>query len=192
MKKIFLILIGSLLLAIGIDAFIIPYHLLDGGMIGIGLIVQYLWGFKTGLTIIILSLPIYIFAFFYFRAIFYNSLHGLLTSSLFIDILAPLNHSIHLPIILSAPIGGLFIGMGIGILLKLNVSTGGIDLLAQFIAQKLPINVGLIILTLDSFILFIGHRILGINVLFSAITVACVGLITTIINLQYKATRPPV
>ena len=184
LKKVCCVLIGSLSLAIGINAFIIPYHLLDGGMIGLSLIVKYLWGYQTGLTICLLSLPIYLLAWLYFRPIFYNSLHGLLVSSFFIDICAPLNHLVHLPILLSAILGGLFVGLGIGILLRFNVTTGGLDLLAQFIAQKLSINVGLIILVIDALILVTGYKIIGINLILSGIIVCSVGVVTTLLNIH--------
>ena len=43
------ILIGSLLLGIGINGFLVPHHLLDGGITGLALIIHYYFGFPTGL-----------------------------------------------------------------------------------------------------------------------------------------------
>jgi uncharacterized membrane-anchored protein YitT (DUF2179 family) len=59
-SKTVAILIGSFLVAIGIDFFLSPIEILDGGLIGIGLICKCLWGVKVGLTIIVLSIPIFI------------------------------------------------------------------------------------------------------------------------------------
>lgn len=83
------ILIGSLFLSVGINFFLVPFELLDGAIIGIGLIVKYLLGFKAGFTIIVLSIPIFLIAWLYYRNYFYNSLHGMLISSFLIDWLYP-------------------------------------------------------------------------------------------------------
>ena len=51
-KKGLVILVGSVFIALGINLFLIPYKVLDGGIIGIALILNYLWGLKPGLMII--------------------------------------------------------------------------------------------------------------------------------------------
>ncbi|WP_085523615.1 YitT family protein [Tuberibacillus sp. Marseille-P3662] len=183
-KKATAILLASMILAMGIDGFIVPYQLLDGGMIGIGLIIKYTFGFRPGLTILFFSLPIYIFIFFYRRRYFYNSLHGLLISSFFIDLFAPLRGQFHLPLIMSAILGGLLVGIGIGTLLRFETSTGGLDLLALFIADKWPLNVGIIILIMDASILIIGSETAGINLAFSTVIVCLAGLMTTLLTVK--------
>jgi uncharacterized membrane-anchored protein YitT (DUF2179 family) len=60
--KILAVLVGSMLLGIGVNGFLVPHHLLDGGMIGIGLIMHYFYGWPTGLTMIFLSIPLYVLA----------------------------------------------------------------------------------------------------------------------------------
>ncbi|WP_273852366.1 YitT family protein [Guptibacillus spartinae] len=187
-KKIAAVVIGSLLVGIGINTFLVPNHLIDGGMIGIGLIIKYIWGYQTGLTIICLSIPLYIIAFLYFRPYFYNSLHGLLLSSFFIDLLSPLRYAFAFPILISALLGGFFVGTGIGIMLKYETSTGGTDLLAQFIARMVSLNVGVIIFLIDGLVILIGSKTIGLNAtLYSAITIFAVGLATSVLTLKKEA-----
>lgn len=57
-NKAIIIVFGSLILSVGINFFLVPFDLLDGGIIGIGLIIKYILGIKVGLTIIVLSIPI--------------------------------------------------------------------------------------------------------------------------------------
>jgi uncharacterized membrane-anchored protein YitT (DUF2179 family) len=174
------IVIGSILIGIGINAFIIPHHLMEGGMIGIGLIANYKWGFETGLTIIILSTPIYIFSYVYNKAIFYSSIHGLFLSSFFIDLLQPLKLSFDLPVYYSAMAGGSLIGIGIGLMLRYQTSTGGLDLLAQFISTAKSINVGLIIFLFDFTIILTGSLLIhSTSFVFSILAVSFVGVFTT-------------
>lgn len=183
LKKIAIIIIGSMFLAIGINVFLVPHHLLDGGIIGIGLIVKYIWHVKAGLTIILLSVPLYIIAWFYYRSFFYNSLHGLLFSSLMIDIFSDLRGVITLNPIMSSIIGGVFVGIGIGMMLREETSTGGTDLLAQFIARMTNWNVGVIIFMMDAIIIAIGSFVIdSTSFFYSFIVVTVVGIVTTMLT----------
>ncbi|MBM7661303.1 uncharacterized membrane-anchored protein YitT (DUF2179 family) [Bacillus mesophilus] len=185
-ERIIAITLGSILIGIGVNGFIIPHHLMEGGMIGIGLIAKYLWEFEIGLTIIILSLPIYIFTYFFNRHYFVSSIHGLLLSSFFIDILKPLRSSFDLPILLSAVVGGSLIGIGIGLMLRYRTSTGGLDLLAQFCSTITPINVGVIIFIFDFTIILTGSQLIeSTSLIYSLLAVSFVGLFTTYCTYSY-------
>jgi len=182
-KKAAAIGVGSLLLAIGINVFLVPHHLLDGGIIGIGLIVKYIWNVKVGATIICLSVPLYIIAWFYYRPFFYNSLHGLLFSSLMIDISSVLRGIIPLDALTSSVVGGILVGAGIGLMLREDTSTGGTDLLAQFIAKLTNWNVGVIIFFIDMAVITIGSQIVpNASFLNSFIVVTVVGIVTTMLT----------
>lgn len=190
LKKIAAVLVGSLLIGTGINGFIIPYHLVDGGIIGISLLVKYLWGIQAGLTIIALSIPIYCLAWFHFRAYFYNSLHGMLLSSFVIDLLAPLKTVFHYPEMVSAIIGGLLVGSGIGVMLRFKTSTGGADLLAQFISIRTSINVGVIIFAIDGLVVLLASQVIPPNaLLYSSLTIAAIGLTTYLWT--YKLAEEP-
>ncbi|RDW18664.1 hypothetical protein CWR48_10080 [Oceanobacillus arenosus] len=152
------IIVGSLCIGIGVNYFVIPYRLLDGGIIGIGLILNYAFGLKPGFTIILVSIPLYIIAFNYYRSYFYNGIHGLLISSLFIDVFHFVSfwNSGEIPILISALLAGLFIGSGIGIMMANEISTGGTDLLALIVSNITKRNPGIFIFIIDCFVLSIG------------------------------------
>jgi len=180
LKKLFSIFIGSVLLGIGINVFLVPHQLLDGGIIGIGLIIKYLWNIKVGLSIILLSIPLYIIAWFYYRPFFYNSLHGLLVSSFMIDLLSDLRGKIAVEPMIGSIIGGVFVGAGIGIMLREETSTGGTDLLAQFISEATKLNVGVIIFFIDIIIVTCGSLVIGSkSFLYSIVVVTVVGIVTS-------------
>ncbi|WLD94026.1 YitT family protein [Alkalihalobacillus sp. AL-G] len=190
LKKLFAIIIGSIFVGAGINGLLAPHHLLDGGIIGISLIANYTWGFQPGLVIILLSLPLYGLAWFYHRSYFYNSLHGLLISSFFIDVLAPIRHWSHPPLLLCALIGGFLVGTGIGIMLQQETSTGGTDLLAQMISKVTHINVGIIIFLIDAVVIVCGGIFLGSqSFLYSVVTIIVVGMTTTFITMT-KTSSP--
>ncbi|MEH7113728.1 YitT family protein [Neobacillus niacini] len=179
--KIIAMLIGSLLLSLGVNGFLVPYHLLDGGVIGLGLIMHYFYGWPTGLSMIVLSLPLYILAWFFERRYFYYSLHGLIISSFCIDLLSFINGKIQLGIFPSTVIGGILVGVGIGLMLRYETSTGGTDLLAQILTKFTSINVGLIIFLLDSLVIASGIGVVGLEKFFySLLAIIFVALMTSI------------
>lgn len=68
LQKALTLFIGSLLVAIGVNLFLVPFGLLDGGAIGISLIIHYAMGVKVGLTFLIVSIPIFMLAWKYYRS----------------------------------------------------------------------------------------------------------------------------
>ncbi|MGG0715977.1 YitT family protein [Robertmurraya massiliosenegalensis] len=190
LKKGLVIVLGSIFISLGINLFLSPYEVLDGGVIGIGLILNYILGLKTGLMILLFSIPIFVIAWFHYRDYFYNSLHGMMISSFFIDLLEPFRSFFLIEAIYSSIIGGILIGAGIGVMLRYRTSTGGTDLIAQFICDKTGINVGLLILFMDSIILLIGGLLLSSDtILLSIITVLVVGLTTSLLTKNLTPTK---
>ncbi|MED4300985.1 YitT family protein [Anoxybacillus geothermalis] len=182
-KKMAAVIVGSLLLGVGINVFLVPHHLLDGGMIGLGLIAKYVWNVQAGLTMIVLSVPLYVAAWFYYRPFFYNSLHGLLFSSWMIDVLSVLRGVVALDPLWSAMIGGILVGAGIGLMLREETSTGGTDLLAQFIARLTNWNVGIVIFVIDACIISAGSLIIdSVPFVHSLVVVTVVGAVTTMLT----------
>jgi len=189
-KKLLMIGLGSTMIGIGINTFIIPSHIINGGIFGISLLVKYLWGFKMGMTMVCLNVPIYLMALKYDLSYFLHSLYGLMITSIMIDILFPLNGIVHFPVIASALLGGLTIGMGVGIMLRYNASPGGIDLLVFLISKSTSINVGYLLILIDSLIILFGLWILGDKILlYSLITVASLaamaGILTSFKSVTY-------
>ncbi|KAA0965049.1 YitT family protein [Sporosarcina sp. ANT_H38] len=188
LQKALTIFIGSILVAIGVNGFLVPFELLDGGAIGISLIIHYAMGVKVGFTFLIVGIPIFMLAWKYYRSFFYNGIHGMLLSSLIIDLLYPLNvvgkDLVENPLI-SAICGGMFIGVGVGIMLRQDISIGGTDLLAQMIARKLAINPGVMIFCVDILIVTMGSLLIpSIDLLLSYTTVLTVGITTSLIVLK--------
>lgn len=181
LKKSLVIILGSFLLAVGINGFLVPNKVLDGGIIGIGLIIKYLWGFQAGLAIILLSIPIFVIAWFKYRNYFYDSLHGMLLSSFFIDLIKPTSTSLSLNPAISSIIGGILVGLGIGLMLRFKTSTGGTDLIAQFLSDFSGINIGILIFIIDAVVISLGGLLFSADTFWlSFIAIFCVGLTTSI------------
>jgi len=182
-KKGLVIIIGSVFLATGINVFLAPNKILDGGFIGVSLIFNYLFKLKIGLMILVLSVPIFWIAWFKNRTYFYNSLHGLMISSFLIDLFKPLRFLIDMNAMFSSFIGGFLVGLGTGLMLRFEISTSGTDLLALFLSKKIGINVGIIIFAIDSVVITMGGLLIsGHTFMLSIITITAVGITTSLIT----------
>lgn len=185
-KKGIAIIAGSIFLSLGINVFLTPYEILDGGIIGLSLISYYLFNLKIGLMTIVLSIPIFVLAWFKYKPYFFNSLHGLLISSVIIDLFRPLRSLLEIDPMISSVIGGIFVGIGIGLMLRFETSTGGTDLLAQFISDKTHINVGIVIFAIDAAVVCLGGIYISPNtLLLSIITILCVGITTSALTKRH-------
>lgn len=177
--------IGGTFIAVGINGFLVPFDLLEGGAIGIGLILHYLYGFKVGVSFFIISVPIFIIAWFFYRSFFYNGLHGMIWSSFMIDVFASFEF-FQAPLLKSplgsALLGGILIGVGAGLMLRSHISIGGIDLLAQMIAKKINANTGVLIFSFDMVVVTIGSVLItATSLLLSVVTVFSMGLVISLI-----------
>lgn len=177
-QKLIATLIGSLLLGVGVNGFLVPHHLIDGGILGIALLLHYFFKFPTGIIMVGLSIPICIFSSINKKEYFFSSLQGLLVSSLFIDLLVPLRSQFFIPQLASA-----LIGVGVGLMLRYKTSTGGTDLLAEIISETFSLNIALVIILIDGIIVLACLALLKLDTfIYSCIAITSVGLITSLIK----------
>lgn len=181
------VLIGSSALAFGVDAFLSPYRLIDGGFIGIGLLMHYYFGALPGLTVLCISAPLFIGVLFYDRALFMSSVNGLLVSSFLIDLFAPVSTWFRLGIVAHTLIGGWLIGMGVGIMLAYRTNSGGSDLIGQLLADRTGIPAAVYILLFDIAVLLAGVPVIGMTrTVFSLATIIVVFAATV----RYSGRKP--
>lgn len=191
--KLFAIVIGCLLIAAGIDFFLMPIKVLDGGIIGIALIANYLFEVRVGFFLSLCSIPVFVYTWFKDKTILYYSLFGMLFLSYFIDILEPYSfhfrYEFRINPFTSSVVGGLLIGLGFGILLRHETSTGGLDLLAKLLTDKKHINVGIIIWILDAIIVSIGGWLFSADTFFLSVATVSAGGLATSLYLALPSTN---
>ena len=159
MKKklinLLLILFGNACIAFAVNTLILEHGIIFGGVSGIGSAAEHYFGIPVSLVVGILNIALFFlglkafgkefamsiiistFAFPAFLEIFDRSpFHGYLNDSL-----------------LAMVIGGCLVGLGIGVVIKANASTGGVDILAQYIHKKFEIPVYIVLNVIDIFIL---------------------------------------
>ncbi len=136
--EIVYIIIGCAIMGVATSLFLLPNKLSTGGFSGIATIGYYLLNFPLGTTILALNIPLFIIAFFKIgKELFVKSIIGTVLLSQTINLfekVAPLTQDRALACIY----GGIFVGIGMAIVLKGNGSTGGTDLLTYVIRTYKP------------------------------------------------------
>ena len=176
-------IIGSFIMALAISLFLLPNQLSSGGLSGIATIFYYYAKIPMGTTILLLNIPLFLFARYKLGKFVIKSLIGTVTLSISIDILdkfEPLTQDRFLACIY----GGIIIGLGTAIILKGNSSTGGSDLISNIVKKyNSNIRIGSVITIIDTIIVTLNvifFREVEIG-LYSAIGIYLMGKIVDII-----------
>lgn len=160
-KQAMFLLLGSLFVSIGVTFFIIPNHLVDGGMIGIALLFSYVWDMNIGLLLVLLSIPIFILVWFYQSSFVYKSVAGILLTACFINLLGLIHYELALPSLATAILGGFLLGTGVGIMFLVDISSDSLDLFALYLSDIFKLNVGILIFILDALVVGMGFFIIS-------------------------------
>jgi uncharacterized membrane-anchored protein YitT (DUF2179 family) len=151
-----LILSGSIIMGIGYALFLIPFHLVPGGLSGISIMLNYLFHLPVGLVIIVLNIPVLLISYrFLSRKYVFTTLAGMLSSSLLIDFF---NQVLNWPkgtenMLLASIYGGLLLGLGLGLVFRGEASTGGSDVIGLILNKYLGVSVGMGIMITDFIII---------------------------------------
>lgn len=134
---------GAALIAISINAFIIPYGLLSGGVSGLSLMINYLTGFPVYLGIFLINLPIFLWGLkeLDHQFIIYSAA-GTIVLILVLPLSRPYIPVYELDLFLASLFSGISTGLGSGIVLKYGASTGGTDIISMIAKKKKNISVG--------------------------------------------------
>ena len=169
-------IIGSFFMAIGVSLFLLPNQLSSGGISGIATIAYYLFSLPMGITIIIINIPLFVFAIFKVgKSFFIKSVIGTIFLSFFIDYLDKFQ-ALTNDNLLASIYGGIILGIGTAIILKSHSSTG--DLVSYIINKQNPtIQTSKILVIIDATIIFLNMIFLKeIEIgLYSAISIFIMG-----------------
>lgn len=157
-----LIAVGSLILAVGIQLFLVPNKISSGGISSIATVLLYLFGIRMSLTTLVLNAVLFLFGFKYLgKYAMVKTVLGILFLSLFLELTATLP-SLVADTMLASVAGGVLIGVGLGIVIRRGASTGGSDFAALILHRFFPhVSMANLILLLDGIIILISGLVFG-------------------------------
>jgi uncharacterized membrane-anchored protein YitT (DUF2179 family) len=158
LKNTIIIIVGNAILAFGICAFITPRGIIVGGTSGIGLFVKYYTNIPMYITVYTVNIITFIWGYVAMGKKFIAG--TLLSTFLFPTFLTlfqyiPGIESITKDMLLSCLYAGLFTGAGIGLVLRVGASTGGVDIPPVIIHQKTGFSVPVMVNGFDAVILLL-------------------------------------
>ena len=176
--------LGAFIIAVAVSLFLLPNKLSSGGVAGIATITYYLFHMPMGISMLIINVPLFLMSILKIgKTFFVKSIIGTVSLSMFIDALdkvTPLTEDKFLACIY----GGILMGVGTAVLLKVNSSTGGTDLFSYIAKSYKPtLKVGEIIFLIDIVIVVLNMIFLReIEIgLYSAIAIYLMGKIIDIL-----------
>jgi len=160
LKNYSLIAIGAFILAAGFVLFITPYKIVPGGVYGISIVLHYLLGTPVGLVALAFDIPLTIIGIKVLGPRFgAKTVVGFVLTAVFVDGLTYLYGTEPLvkdDALLSSIFGGLFLGIGLGLIFKSRATSGGTDIVAMMISKYTRYPVGQLMIMVDSVIVLLG------------------------------------
>jgi uncharacterized membrane-anchored protein YitT (DUF2179 family) len=157
--------VGCLLSAVSINSFLVPHHLLSGGVSGLAIIFYYLFKLPIGLQILGMNIPLFYAAYRLIgKEYTIKTLYGTALFSFFVDATQFLSSTtlVDDPII-SAITGGIVSGIGSGLVFRVDGSGGGLDIVSSIIKKYYSLNVGIVSFAINCVIMFIAAILFGIK-----------------------------
>ena len=159
--KFVILTVAAFLVAVGLECFLVPNNIIDGGIIGISIIVSYLKNWPLGLLIVCFNVPFFLFGWQKLgRKFLYCSLYSIFCLGGFI-VLVGHTHKVTGNPLLACVFGGLIIGTGVGLILRNNGSLDGTEVVALALSKKVGFSVGEVIMFLNMFILASAGFVFG-------------------------------
>ncbi|MEH7747749.1 YitT family protein [Neobacillus drentensis] len=147
------ITIGAILMATGLEIFLVPNHVIDGGITGISIMLAHITGWKLGIFLLILNLPFVYMGYKQMGKTFaISTVYGIIVLSIFTSFFHPIPAFTD-DILLATVFGGMILGTGVGVVIRNGGALDGTEILALLITKKVPFSVGQIIMFINIFIL---------------------------------------
>ena len=151
-KDFFTIFVGTFMYALGITQFIMPHKFVTGGLTGVGVLLNYAFNFPVSASVLILNTILLLISFRILGSEFLiKTIIGVVSLAFFIGMFEGFSWE---PIMTNEPliaglIGAIMCGVGVGLVLSVNGSTGGTDIIVMIINKYRNITPGRTMLLID-------------------------------------------
>ncbi|WP_152394540.1 YitT family protein [Paenibacillus guangzhouensis] len=179
MKKrladILFIMLGAFIFALAVNLFVIPNELGEGGVTGITIILYYLFQWSPGLVNLIFNAILLVIGYkFLDKTTTYYTIIAVLFNSLFLHLTESWSIASNEPMI-NAIFGGVFAGVGIGLIVRVGGTTAGTVILARIAHKYLDWSISYALLFFDLIVAFSSYFIIGAEKLMFTIVLLFVG-----------------
>lgn len=159
--RLVLLTVGAAIAAAGLELFLVPNNIMDGGIIGVSMIAAHLTGLPLGLLLLGLNLPFLYFGYKQVGATFtLSTLYSVSLLAAFVFLLHPVP-AITKDLLLITVFGGVVLGTGVGLILRVGGSLDGAEIIAVVLGRRVPFSIGEIIMFFNVFVFGVGGFVFG-------------------------------
>lgn len=152
-KKYTMLFVGAVLAAIGLEIFLVPNQIIDGGVIGISIMASHVTQLPLSLFIVVLNLPFLYLGYMQIGKTFtISTLFSVLSLAYWLSVFHPIPELTN-DLFLAAVFGGIIVGIGVGLIIRNGGSLDGTEIVAILIDKRSGFSVGEIIMFFNLFIL---------------------------------------
>lgn len=160
-KRAVFILLGAALVSVGLENFLVPNNIIDGGIVGISIITSHLSGIPIGVFLLLFNLPFLFIGYKQIGKTFaFSTLFAVSLMSVGTWLLHPVPPLTTDPL-LAAVFGGIILGIGVGMVIRSGGSLDGTEIMAILFSKKTPFSVGEVVMFFNLFILSSAGFVFG-------------------------------
>ncbi|MEK3722258.1 YitT family protein [Paenibacillus sp. FSL H8-0034] len=161
LMKILFMTLGASLVAVGLEIFLVPNKIIDGGIVGISIIASALSSLPLGVYLVLFNLPFLYLGYKQIGKTFaFSTLFSVIIMSIGTSLLHPVA-PLTLDPLLASVFGGIIIGVGVGLVIRSGGSLDGTEIVAILVSKKSPFSVGEIVMFFNLFILASAGFVFG-------------------------------
>jgi uncharacterized membrane-anchored protein YitT (DUF2179 family) len=152
-NRIALMMLGAFFASVGLEIFLIPNNIIDGGITGISIITNHFIDIPLGTFILVFNLPFLIIGYKQIGKTFaLSTLFSVICLSVGVSVLQPIE-GITTDTLLATIFGGIILGVGVGLIIRNGGSLDGTEIIAIILDKKSSFSIGEIVMFFNLFIL---------------------------------------
>lgn len=152
-QRAFFLIVGAFIVAVALELFLLPNKIIDGGVIGISMMVSHITKGNLGAIIFAINFPFVIMAYKTLgRKFVLNTFFAITMLSIATNVVLRFDHVTD-DLLLATIFGGILLGLGVGLILRNNASLDGTEMVSLKLAKKLKVvSVGELLMGMNLFV----------------------------------------
>ncbi len=160
-QRYIILFIGSVIYAAGLEIFLVPNNVIDGGVVGIAIMASHLTGLPLGIFLITINIPFIYLGYKQIGKTFtLSTIFSILVLSYFTKMFLPVPGFTD-DLFLASIFGGIILGVGVGLIVRYGGSLDGSEIVAILMDKQSSFSVGEIVMIINLFILSAAGLVFG-------------------------------
>ena len=158
---LFMITVGAVIAAFALEEFLVPFTILDGGIVGISMIISQLSGWPLGVLTIVLNIPFMILGYRRLgKRFLIKAIYAMIVFSSFLGVFEHMKEVTNQEILVVV-FGGVLLGIGVGLILRYGGCLDGTEIVAMLLSHHMEFSVGQIVLFFNIIIYAVAGFLFG-------------------------------